>query len=196
MTAALTARLQTWDGFLTYPEAQGVLMDFVSVTTSHRDRRPGSHSQRCVLQHEYQIFNYNQINMSQDQHINVSRPSVRSQLSLRLTKPAEHPCVTALQYSCQVLDTLSSYAKSNLYTVSGEWSNAITDCAKWLNGRGVGARWDGTWQPNQPTFGSCDGYTGNMSTFSDDYKKFLRKCVFSTGLVMNSEPGTNKKAVS
>lgn len=83
----------------------------------------------------------------------------------------------ALQYSCQVLDTLSSYAKSNLYTVSGEWSNAVTDCAKWLNGRGVGARWDGTWQPDQPTFGSCDSYTGNMSTFSDDYKTFLRKCV-------------------
>ncbi|KAI1796836.1 glycoside hydrolase [Ganoderma leucocontextum] len=116
----------TWDGFLTYPEAQGVLMDF----------------------HEYQVFNYDQLEMSQDQHVNSS---------------------------CQVLDTLSSYAKSNLYTVSGEWSNAVTDCAKWLNGRGVGARWDGTWQPNQPTFGSCDGWTGNMSTFSDGYKTFLRK---------------------
>ncbi|TBU33304.1 glycoside hydrolase [Dichomitus squalens] len=118
--------VDNWDGFLTYPDAQGVLMDF----------------------HEYQIFNYDQLEMSQDEHIN---------------------------YSCQVLQTLSNYAKSNLYTVSGEWSNAITDCAKWLNGRGVGARWDGTWQSNQPTFGSCDGYTGNMSTFSDDYKNFLRK---------------------
>ena len=64
--------------------------------------------------------------------------------------------------------------------LSGEWSNAITDCAQWLNGRGVGARWDGTWQPNQPTLGSCDGYTGNMSTFSDDYKTFLRKYVSPT----------------
>ncbi|PIL35559.1 hypothetical protein GSI_02287 [Ganoderma sinense ZZ0214-1] len=118
--------VDNWDGFLAYPEAQGVLMDF----------------------HEYQIFNYDQIELSQDQHIN---------------------------YSCQVLDTLSNYAKSNLYTVSGEWSNAITDCAKWLNGRGVGARWDGTYQSNQPTLGSCDGYTGNMSTFSDDYKTFLRR---------------------
>ncbi|KAI0749793.1 glycoside hydrolase [Daedaleopsis nitida] len=116
----------SWDGFLMPPDAQGVLMDY----------------------HEYQIFNYDQIEMSQDEHIN---------------------------YSCQVLETLSNYAKSNLYTVSGEWSTAITDCAKWLNGRGVGARWDGTWQANQPTFGSCDGYTGDSSTWSDDYKKFLRK---------------------
>ncbi|KAH9945165.1 glycoside hydrolase [Epithele typhae] len=115
-----------WDGFLTPPSGQGVLMDF----------------------HEYQIFNYDQLAMTQDEHIN---------------------------YSCSVLDTLKTYAQSNLYTISGEWSNAITDCAKWLNGRGVGARWDGTWQAGQQTFGNCDGYTGNMSTFSDDYKTFLRK---------------------
>ena len=76
-----------------------------------------------------------------------------------------------------MLSTLENYSRSNLYTVSGEWSNAITDCAKWLNGRGVGARWDGTWQSGQPTFGSCDGYTGSMDSFSDDYKTFLRKCV-------------------
>lgn len=74
-----------------------------------------------------------------------------------------------------MLDTLSTYAKSNLYTVSGEWSNAITDCAKWLNGRGVGARWDGTWQAGQQTFGSCDGLTGSSDSFSADYKTFLRK---------------------
>ncbi|KAI0722610.1 glycoside hydrolase [Earliella scabrosa] len=116
----------SWNGFLNYPDAQGVLMDY----------------------HEYQIFNYNQLEMTRDEHIN---------------------------YSCQVLSTLENYSRSNLYTVSGEWSNAITDCAKWLNGRGVGARWDGTWQPNQPRFGSCDGYSGDSSTWSDDYKRYLRR---------------------
>ncbi|KAI0649088.1 glycoside hydrolase family 5 protein [Trametes meyenii] len=115
-----------WDGFLTAPSAQGVLMDY----------------------HEYQVFNYNQLGFSQDEHITSS---------------------------CQVLNNLKAYASSNLYTVSGEWSNAITDCAKWLNGRGVGARWDGTWQSGQQVFGSCDGYSGDSSTFSSDYKKFLRK---------------------
>ena len=114
--------------------------------------------------------------MSQDEHINVCHlPAVSKSVDMI---NEVHCFRAALQYSCQVLQTLSNYAKSNLYTVSGEWSNAITDCAKWLNGRGVGARWDGTWQSNQPTFGSCDGYTGNMSTFSDDYKQFLRKCVY------------------
>lgn len=76
-----------------------------------------------------------------------------------------------------MLSQLQSYASDNLFTVSGEWSNAVTDCAKWLNGRGVGARWDGTYQSGQQTFGSCDGWSGNMSSFSDDYKTFLRKYV-------------------
>lgn len=55
----------------------------------------------------------------------------------------------------------------------------MTDCAMWLNGRNVGARWDGTIQSGQPTFGSgsCVGFSGNMSTFSDSYKTFLRQCV-------------------
>ena len=79
------------------------------------------------------------------------------------------------QYSCDVRETLSAYAQSNLYTVTGEWSTAVTDCAKWLNGRGVGARWDGSWQPGNPTFGSCEGWTGDMSTFSDGFKAFMRQ---------------------
>ncbi|KAI0766749.1 glycoside hydrolase superfamily [Irpex lacteus] len=108
--------VNAWQDFLTYPSAQGVLMDT----------------------HEYQIFNYPQLQLSFDEHID---------------------------YSCQVLSNLSSYAKSNIYTIIGEWTTAPTDCAKWLNGRGSG----------QPTFGSCNGMSGNMSTFSDDYKTFLRK---------------------
>ncbi|OBZ72452.1 Glucan 1,3-beta-glucosidase [Grifola frondosa] len=118
--------VQNWEHFLLYPQAQGVFMDF----------------------HEYQIFNYDQIDLSLDEHLN---------------------------YSCPVADTLTSYANSNLFTIIGEWSNAVTDCATWVNGRGVGARWDGSLQPNQPVFGSCDGWSGDMSTFSDDYKTFLRK---------------------
>ncbi|KAI0077909.1 glycoside hydrolase family 5 protein [Panus rudis PR-1116 ss-1] len=118
--------VQSWENFLTYPNAQGVFMDF----------------------HEYQIFNFDQLELSWDAHIN---------------------------YSCSVKDMLTSYAQSNLFTIIGEWTTAPTDCAMWLNGRGVGARWDGTWQPGQQTFGSCQGMTGSMATFSNDYKTFLRK---------------------
>ncbi|KAH9942759.1 glycoside hydrolase [Amylocystis lapponica] len=98
--------------------------------------------------HEYQIFNYEQLAFSYSAHIDAS---------------------------CQQIPALTAYAKSNLVTIIGEWSTAITDCAQWLNGRGVGARWDGTWQPNQQVFGSCAGFTGSMSNFSTSYKTFLRQ---------------------
>ncbi|TFY66581.1 hypothetical protein EVG20_g4506 [Dentipellis fragilis] len=98
--------------------------------------------------HEYQIFSDGELSRSQDQHIS---------------------------FACTLLPTLQNFANSNIWTVTGEWSTAITDCAQWLNGRGVGARWDGTFGDGNPAFGSCQGFTGDMSTFSSSYKAFLRK---------------------
>ncbi|THH14218.1 hypothetical protein EW146_g6094 [Bondarzewia mesenterica] len=97
--------------------------------------------------HDYQIFSVPELSRSQDEHIS---------------------------FACTLLPTLQSFANSNLWTITGEWSAAITDCALWLNGRGVGSRWDGTYS-SAPALGSCDGYTGNSSTFSSSYKAFLRK---------------------
>ena len=50
----------------------------------------------------------------------------------------------------------------------------MTDCAKYLNGRGVGARYDGSISPGAPVYGSCNGMTGSGATFSQDYRNFLR----------------------
>jgi glucan 1,3-beta-glucosidase len=61
-----------------------------------------------------------------------------------------------------------------LWTVVGEWTTARTDCARNLNGRGVGARFDGTF-PGSTFVGSCSGLTGNRNTFSASYKTFLRQ---------------------
>ncbi|KAJ7494713.1 glycoside hydrolase family 5 protein [Mycena galericulata] len=107
-------------------------------------------SARNVLMdyHEYQIFSVPELNRSFDEHIS---------------------------FACDSMADLTNFAAKNIWTVVGEWSTAVTDCATWLNGRGVGARWDGTWfTPNTP-FGSCDGWTGSYSTFSSAYKTFLRQ---------------------
>jgi glucan 1,3-beta-glucosidase len=56
----------------------------------------------------------------------------------------------------------------------GEWSGAMTDCAKWLNGRNKGARWDGSLDGG-PVLGTCSNMTGDSAGFSDNYKTFLRK---------------------
>ncbi|KAJ7284967.1 glycoside hydrolase family 5 protein [Mycena rebaudengoi] len=76
---------------------------------------------------------------------------------------------------------ITAFATSGLVSASdfictpGEWSNAVTDCTQWLNGRGVGARWDGTYFGQNQALGSCDGWSGSYKSFSSDYKTFLRK---------------------
>ncbi|TFK55156.1 glycoside hydrolase [Heliocybe sulcata] len=44
-------------------------------------------------------------------------------------------------------------------TAAGEFSNAVTDCGKWVNGVNLGARYDGTFAGNWPSQGSCDPWT-------------------------------------
>ncbi|KAI0281208.1 hypothetical protein BGY98DRAFT_959273 [Russula aff. rugulosa BPL654] len=51
----------------------------------------------------------------------------------------------------------------------------MADCAKYLNGRGVGARYDGSIRQGVPRYRSCAGKNGKGSTFSQEYKDFLRK---------------------
>jgi glucan 1,3-beta-glucosidase len=66
----------------------------------------------------------------------------------------------------------SILATSPLWTIIGEWTATATDCGKGLNGRYTGAMYDGTY-PGSVRVGSCDGLTGNASTFSEEYKTFL-----------------------
>jgi glucan 1,3-beta-glucosidase len=75
---------------------------------------------------------------------------------------------------CNQTDEFTNYASNNLWFIMGEWTTAITDCATYLNGRGIGSRWDSTY-PNSPYLGSCQGMTGSAATFSQDYKNFMRQ---------------------
>ncbi|KAG1765106.1 glycoside hydrolase family 5 protein [Suillus occidentalis] len=68
----------------------------------------------------------------------------------------------------------SSLADFDLWIIVGEWTPASTDCAKWLNGRGTGARYDGS-MSGTTAVGSCTGKTGNATSFSSDYKQFMRQ---------------------
>ena len=94
--------------------------------------------------HIYQVFSDADVAMSQQQHISTA---------------------------CSVSSSLASF---DLWVIVGEWAPAITDCAKYLNGRGVGARYDGTLS-GSPKIGSCTGLSGPASSFSSSYKTFLRQ---------------------
>lgn len=83
----------------------------------------------------------------------------------------------AYNYSQHIAEACShgsSLANFDLWVIVGEWTPASTDCAKWLNGRGTGARYDGTLSNTTPV-GSCTGKTGSASSFSSDYKNFMRQ---------------------
>lgn len=79
---------------------------------------------------------------------------------------AEH-----ISSACSMASDLSNF---DLWLIVGEWTPAPTDCATYLNGRGVGARYDGTY-PGSTYVGSCTGLTGSSSSFSSSYKSFLRQ---------------------
>ncbi|KAH7927594.1 glycoside hydrolase family 5 protein [Leucogyrophana mollusca] len=74
----------------------------------------------------------------------------------------------------------------DLWLIVGEWSPAPTDCATYLNGRGIGARYDGSFS-GSTRVGSCTGLTGSASTFSSSYKTFLRQ--FWEAQVISYEKG-------
>jgi len=80
-----------------------------------------------------------------------------------------------IRSACGNAGTLTDFNNNQLWTIVGEWTPAMTDCAKYLNGRGVGARYDGSFRQGAHVYGSCNGQTGPGSTFTQDYKNFLRQ---------------------
>jgi glucan 1,3-beta-glucosidase len=84
-------------------------------------------------------------------------------------KPWEH-----VSAACDIGRRLRGTDK---WTIVGEWTGAQTDCAQWLNGKGRGARYDGTF-PGSSYQGSCDGkYKGTVAGLSSDDKKNLRSYI-------------------
>ncbi|KAH9880942.1 hypothetical protein IAQ61_001236 [Plenodomus lingam] len=95
--------------------------------------------------HEYQIFDNKFIKWSPAQHID---------------------------YVCTNADT---YNGADKWTFVGEWTGAMTDCARYLNGYGRGARYDGTLN-NAPKIGNC-GWQNDIKQWSQSYKDETRKYI-------------------
>lgn len=68
-----------------------------------------------------------------------------------------------------------STASETHWTVTGEWSAALTDCTKWLNGAGRGARYDGTYESSS-ALGTCWG-NDEFNGWSDERKQDTRKFI-------------------
>lgn len=93
---------------------------------------------------------------------------------LLTTAHSQHVALSEDEHIQHICARAPGFMESGLWTVFGEWSPARTDCAKYLNGRGRGSRYDGSFNNTTP-IGSCEGMSGKASTFSPEYKVFLKK---------------------
>lgn len=77
-------------------------------------------------------------------------------------------------------------AREQRRSIVGEWSGAITDCARYLNGFGIGARYDGTYYKSTNftsslisgtnPVGACLSYLP-INQWSDNYKAEVRRFI-------------------
>ncbi|CAG8974468.1 hypothetical protein HYALB_00010854 [Hymenoscyphus albidus] len=99
-----------------------------------------------VDHHEYQIFNNDLVALQPWEH-------------------RQHVCNNAASYA----------SGADKWTIVGEWTAAMTDCAPALNGYGIGARYDGSF-PDSKFVGSCKGKNNILewdATFKGDMRGYL-----------------------
>lgn len=72
-------------------------------------------------------------------------------------------------------DLGTKHSQESHWNVIGEWSAALTDCTKWLNGVRRGARYSGNFD-DSPYIGDCS-QLNDYDSWPQDHKKNVRKYV-------------------
>ncbi|PNY28199.1 glucan 1,3-beta-glucosidase D [Tolypocladium capitatum] len=114
--------------------------------------------------HQYVIFNEDQVAYSHQGKV-------------------QYACDGWTQQALQSMDPAKGYGP----TIFAEWSQADTDCARFLTGVGWGSRWEGTYNtgdkstsaltpqcPVKNSSCSCSVANQDPSQYTDAYKKFLQ----------------------
>ncbi|KAF1937654.1 glucan 1,3-beta-glucosidase precursor [Clathrospora elynae] len=83
--------------------------------------------------------------------------------------------MSPLQHQQYVCSNSETYNGADKWTFVGEWTGAMTDCAKYLNGFDRGARYDGTF-PGSTKVGDC-GWQSNLSQWPQQYKDDTRRYI-------------------
>jgi aryl-phospho-beta-D-glucosidase BglC (GH1 family) len=103
---------------------------------------------------------------------------------------ANTPCTT---WGAQINTSMSAFGM----TTAGEWSNAVTDCGLWVNGVGLGTRYEGNYTGDtSPAVGSCEPWTNwqaydattkkNIQIFAEASMDALQNWFFWTWKIGNS----------
>lgn len=113
----------------------------------------GGHQQNVILDtHQYQVFTNGLLGMNINEHVDAA---------------------------CALSGEMTGV--SGKHVIAGEWCGAMTDCTKWLNGYGRGARFDGSFQSNYEGgtyIGSCAGLTsGSVAQLPGNQKWEMRRYI-------------------
>jgi len=80
------------------------------------------------------------------------------------------------QHRQAVCSNAATYSGADKWTIVGEWTAAMTDCAPALNGYGIGSRYDGTYPGSAPGVATCSGFQfidSWNSTYKDDTRGYI-----------------------
>ncbi|KAI0273720.1 glycoside hydrolase superfamily [Gloeopeniophorella convolvens] len=97
-----------------------------------------------------------------------------SQTSSPMSANINRPCTT---WGGSMNDSMSAFG----LTAAGEFSNAITDCGTFVNGVGLGTRYEGTYQNGGPwpNIGSCQPWI-DWQSWDADMKSSIEKFALSS----------------
>jgi len=125
-----------------------VLQDAFAAPSSYNGfLTPSDNNAQNVIidHHEYQVFTDNQVAFPNSEHVQ------------------------------QVCAGSGAYTGADKWTIVGEWTGAETDCAKYLNGYGIGARYDGSY-PGSFYVGSC-ATKSNIAAWDDTQRNDVRQYI-------------------
>lgn len=132
--------------------------------TSWKDRMTDVDSKLIMDTHQYMIFNTGQLAFTHQNKVELA-------------------CDTWSEMLTTSLDTSSGWGP----ILNGEWSQADTDCATYLNNVNMGTRWEGTLEyssssssnvltptcPYKNSTCDCTNANADASDYSDEYKDLL-----------------------
>lgn len=120
---------------------------FLNYTQHSNSTIPGNYN-IMIDHHHYHVFDSNALTMTIAQHIDAFK-----------------------SFSEGINDEIESHP-----AVVGEWLAAMTDCTPWLNGVGIGTRWEGTAPYTNDPIGKCDDIN-DFDAWSEERKKNYRKFI-------------------
>jgi len=92
---------------------------------------------------------------------------------------SDQPMAGHVRAPCEWAQEVAASTNGFGLTNAGEWSNAVNDCGLFLNGVGLGTRYEGTFIEPSPRIGSCSEWT-DYARYTPEMKRAIMGYSLST----------------